>query len=244
MNYYLKNIFLVIFALQGLIVSSQVINAGVGGNNTAQLLERVEKDVLSEQPDLVIMMVGTNDMINRNKMLSYAEYEHNYRALVKQFKSDGVELLVMSSIPVDSAYVFKRHPRTLFPTDEPNQKMCKAHDMVAQIAQDNSLYYIDLFSAFTALGLPQHNKDVFIRNPKNCGVEDGVHPTPLGYHLIATYVFQYLKERQLIAPNMKIVCFGDSITQGQGAKGKGGVTGETYPAVLSSMLKTYYSKIN
>ena len=32
-----------------------VVNAGVGGNSTRNLLKRVEKDVLAKKPDVVIM---------------------------------------------------------------------------------------------------------------------------------------------------------------------------------------------
>ena len=41
-----------------------VINAGVGGNTTRNLLKRVKKDVLAKKPDVVVMMVGTNDALN------------------------------------------------------------------------------------------------------------------------------------------------------------------------------------
>ena len=43
----------------------EVINAGVGGNSSANLLKRVHEDVIAKQPDLVILMVGTNDALTR-----------------------------------------------------------------------------------------------------------------------------------------------------------------------------------
>ncbi|HEX2949579.1 MAG TPA: GDSL-type esterase/lipase family protein, partial [Armatimonadota bacterium] len=42
---------------------SEVLNAGVGGNNTRMLLERLDADVLAQHPDLVVLMVGTNDAL-------------------------------------------------------------------------------------------------------------------------------------------------------------------------------------
>ncbi|ULT41911.1 hypothetical protein KRR40_46400 [Niabella defluvii] len=52
------------------------INAGVGGNNTIDLLNRIEKDCLAHRPALTILMAGTNDM-NSVKHVPLAAYEEN-----------------------------------------------------------------------------------------------------------------------------------------------------------------------
>src|SRR5690554_5030310 len=59
----------------------EVINAGIGGNTSGQLLERIEEDVIGHRPDLVIVMVGTNDMVNSGKLTSYDVYRQNLQAL-------------------------------------------------------------------------------------------------------------------------------------------------------------------
>ncbi|HEY4135582.1 MAG TPA: GDSL-type esterase/lipase family protein [Alphaproteobacteria bacterium] len=40
-----------------------VVNRGVGGDRTAQMMARFDRDVLREKPDLVIWQVGTNDSL-------------------------------------------------------------------------------------------------------------------------------------------------------------------------------------
>lgn len=42
-------------------VTAEVINAGVSGNTTAQALERLDDDVISEKPDIVVICLGGND---------------------------------------------------------------------------------------------------------------------------------------------------------------------------------------
>ncbi len=42
----------------------QFINAGVGGNTVINLLRRLDDDVLSHQPDAVLLLVGGNDSIS------------------------------------------------------------------------------------------------------------------------------------------------------------------------------------
>ena len=51
-----------------------IINSGIGGNNTVDLLKRIDKDCLAYKPDLTILMIGTNDM-NSQKHVLLPEYE-------------------------------------------------------------------------------------------------------------------------------------------------------------------------
>ena len=68
-----------------------------------------------------------------------------------------------------------------------------------------------------------------IRNQKNSGHTDGVHPTPTGYRFVGLAVGRFIADHGL-SPHV-IVCFGDSIT-----KGDGSVTKVSYPAYLNSLL--------
>lgn len=218
---------------------AQVINAGIGGNNTINLLARLDSDVIQNKPDLVILMVGTNDMLNTNKMLSYQEYEANLEQIVKTIQNSGAQVLLMCPPPLDSVYLFERHDRNLF-QEIPNVKLDSARNIIQRIARMNNLLCIDLFQKFTEMNLPKHNEDLFFINEKNSGSRDGVHLTSLGYHYIAETIFQFLKTNNLLNKDQTIVCFGDSITFGSKVKGSGTADGETYPAYLQTAITNYY----
>ncbi len=207
---------------------TKVINAGVGGNTTRDLLKRIDRDVLEHRPDLVILMVGTNDMLNSKKMIGYGEYASNVEVLMKKIKTSGSELVLMSPIPADSVYLFTRHEKHLF-KQSPNQKIDSIGKLVEKLAMDKQVYFFDLNAEFKQLNLPQHNRDLLIRNVKNSGKADGVHPTALGYRLMAQNVYHFLKENKLIEEGKKIICFGDSITRGGGK-------GANYPAYLGELI--------
>ena len=96
-------ILLVLFSISAF---ARVINAGVGGNNTVNLLKRIEEDVLKKNPDLTILMVGTNDMLNSRKMISFQDYADNLNIIVKTLLSNEIKVLLMSPPPVDSNYPF------------------------------------------------------------------------------------------------------------------------------------------
>lgn len=52
----------------------QFINAGEGGNTVINLLQRVDDDVLSHEPDAVLLLVGGNDAISYSQPKTRAYY--------------------------------------------------------------------------------------------------------------------------------------------------------------------------
>lgn len=205
-----------------------VINAGIGGNTTTNLLKRIDKDVLEKKPELVIMMIGTNDMLNSKKMVDYKTYSNNLETLIKKIKLSGSNLVLMSPIPVDEIYLLKRHDKRFF-NEAPNEKIDRVCEIVKGLAMKYTVHYYNLNNEFKVLNLPQHNQDIFIKNEKNSGSKDGVHPTALGYRFIAHNVYYFLLENNLLSSNQQIICFGDSIT-------RGGTKGESYPAYLNELI--------
>lgn len=114
------------------------------------------------------------------------------------------------------------------------EKMNKAKGIIESIAAKYALYYLDLYEKFSELGLPRHNEDLFIKNIKNSGRADGVHPTALGYYFISTHIHQLLQDEGLT--DKKIVCFGDSITFGGGPNNSKGLVIRNYPSYLEQLL--------
>jgi lysophospholipase L1-like esterase len=217
----------------------KVINAGIGGNTSGDLLGRVHDDVVSQNADLVILMVGTNDMVNSRKMVSYDTFKNNLLDIVNILKDADINIVLLSPLPVDTVYLFQRHQRSSY-TELPNNKLANIRDIARQISEDNDLYFVDIFEEFVKRGLPEHNTDAIIRNVNNCGVNDGVHPTEKGYELMAQLVYDYLIGKKLIKQGMKVICFGDSITKGVHVKGEGTARGHTYPARLGNLINSYF----
>ncbi len=215
-----------------------VINAGIPGNNTFDLLKRINPDVIEESPDLAIIMIGTNDMLNSQKMLSYEEYKLNLEKIVQTLKVNQVKVVLCSPPTVDTVYLFERHDSNLF-TEKPNQKLDSVAHIMKKMSNTDNVFFVDINKQFRDMNVPVHNYDEYIQNEKNSNVRDGVHPTSVGYTVIAEAIFNFLKEHNLISVDVNIICFGDSITFGLGVEGKGTTTGDTYPAQLSSMIETF-----
>lgn len=229
----------------GLLISSfipqeLIMNKGIAGNTSSDLLERIESDVIAEDPDLVLVMVGTNDMLNSSKMLSYEEYASNLTEIVRRLKKRNIEVLLLSPPTVDTSYLFERHDKSLF-VESPNQKLDSVSRMMQNISAGENVGFLDIHRSFSDLGLPQHNSDNYIQNEINSDRRDGVHPTGHGYSFISKQIFQYLEVEMMLQKDMKIICFGDSITRGSNVEGSGTSTGKTYPAYLSAMITNKFS---
>ena len=73
-------------------IGIRVINRGKGGEDVAEELARLERDVIAERPDLVIWQVGTNAVLRRDDLA--ADRELIERG-VAQLKQSGTDVVLM-----------------------------------------------------------------------------------------------------------------------------------------------------
>lgn len=213
----------------------EVINSGVSGNTTVDLLKRLEVDVIQKTPDLVLIMAGTNDMLNSQKMIGFKDYKQNLRAIISELLTNGVSIVLLSPPPVDTLYLFERHKKEMFQT-KPNEKIDSAGAIMEVLAKEYKVGFIDIYQHFKNINVPKHNSDIYIKNQTNSNERDGVHPTAIGYRYIAETIEIFLRDQNLLSKKCKIICFGDSITLGKNVTGEGTVSGSTYPAFLNKMI--------
>jgi len=72
-------------------VSKPVINAGIPGNTTAQALKRLEQDVLSRSPGLVLITLGGNDL--KNGVAKETAFR-NLKIIVETIQSHGARVII------------------------------------------------------------------------------------------------------------------------------------------------------
>jgi hypothetical protein len=84
-------------AIKGLDVV--MINRGVGGELSAQAVERIQNEVALNEPDLVIWQVGTDDSL---AYIPLAEFESTIIDLVRWLKAHRVDVVLVGLQFVDS----------------------------------------------------------------------------------------------------------------------------------------------
>jgi len=159
----------------------EVVNAGVGGNTTADGLARFERDVLAREPVGVVIMFGLNDSWidagTSPSRLTTEQFRDNLKQMIATLKSRGVQVVLMTPNPAIAPTYGPERNRTLKPYVE----------AVRQIAREEDLALVDVYARFAELGL--EGADV------NGLFTDAMHPNPAGQKLIA----------DLLAPSLRSI---------------------------------------
>ncbi len=74
-----------------MMVSQAVVNAGIPGNTTAQALKRLEQDVLSRSPGLVLITLGGNDL--KNGVAKEIAFK-NLKIIVETIQDHGARVVI------------------------------------------------------------------------------------------------------------------------------------------------------
>ncbi len=166
----------------------EVINQGISGEKTDAALSRVERDVLSLEPDYVVIMYGTNDaFIDEGKTeprLSLEAYKRNLAELVRRCRDAGFIPLLMTPIPMGE--------RNLAGAFEPyvsqgvNFKLVAYATACREVARAEDVPLCDLFVEWSDHA---HRGTIIDR-----WMSDGMHPNPEGHGLIAKSLFSVLAE--------------------------------------------------
>ncbi len=80
-------------------LNMELVNSGIGGNNTTHARARFERDVISHDPDFVILCFGVNDL-NRlvgSPPVTLEEYRDNFQYFIDETKAVGAVPILVTS---------------------------------------------------------------------------------------------------------------------------------------------------
>ena len=155
----------------------EFINRGVGGETTADLLKRIQEDVIDEHPDVVVLEVGINDVWRRfalGQVVTPEEFRANYTQLVKQLKATGAKVVLIQPfvLPMEDKQRFRPFVNTF-------------NNIIREIAHAEQVALVPMDEIFTGV-----TQDIA---PSQFS-SDGVHPTHRGCRYIADALIKELKK--------------------------------------------------
>ena len=165
-------------------VEFEFVDLGIGGNRTEHLVERLEKDFVAVQPDIVSIMIGINDVWHRHShhiQNTDEDIERNYRTVLDAIKSrTKARILIIQPLLMESA-----NPGVA----ELREELTSAHAIIERLADEYADAYLPLD---TILNTETEEEPAYYTG-------DGIHPTPNG----ACYIGEtYLKA---IAPLIELL---------------------------------------
>lgn len=120
----------------------EFIGAGIGGNKVYDLYLRVEDDVLSKKPDIVVIYIGVNDVWHKQSSgtgTDYDKFERFYNALLKKFQANNIKVILATP-----AVIGERHDNT----NQLDGDLNRYSNLIRSIAEKNTLPLVDLRKAF------------------------------------------------------------------------------------------------
>jgi lysophospholipase L1-like esterase len=140
-----------------------VLDRGISGQTSPQMLVRFYQDVVALHPRAVHIMAGTNDVAGNTGPSSPDDFKNNIRAMVDIATANRIRVVLASILPAEG---FPWRPEI-----QPIEQIRQLNAWLRQFAGEHKLIYADYYSALTT------PSGAFRPELSN----DGVHPNLDGY---------------------------------------------------------------
>ena len=165
-------------------VPVNIINAGIGGINAKDSLERLDKQVLSHEPDLIIICFGLNDI---NGTLE--DYLNPLKTIFEKCKHSGSEVIFMTPnmlntyVAEDTLEKYKAYA-AVTATYQTTGKMDLFMNAAAELASSMNVLVCDCYKRWKELSKTQ-DTTLLLANRIN-------HPTREMHELFAEMLFKMI----------------------------------------------------
>jgi lysophospholipase L1-like esterase len=140
-----------------------IVDRGISGQTTAQMLVRFREDVIALHPRAVHILAATNDIAGNTGASTLEIVEGNIQTMAELARAHGIRVM-LASIPPAAAFPWS-------PDKRPAATIVALNGWLRDYAAHSGFAYVDYYVALadTAGGM------------KPGLSSDGVHPTPRGY---------------------------------------------------------------
>ena len=160
----------------------QLIGAGIGGNKIYDLFLRLEEDVLAQNPDVVVIWVGVNDVWHKRTFGTGTDadkFEKFYVALIRKLQSQSIKVIVATPAAIGEKTDF---------TNELDGDLNKYSQILRDVAAKYDCPVADLRKEFLKYNLEKNlgNKESGILTT------DRVHLNDVGNQFVADIMYKLI----------------------------------------------------
>lgn len=159
----------------------EMLNRGISGQTTPQILVRFRQDVLDLKPAVVHILAGTNDLAENTGPTTLEAIEDNLSSMVEIAEANHIRVVLGSVLPALD-YPWRRGL-------QPAPRIVALNDWMRAYARRRNLVYADYYSALV------DSRGGF----RSALADDGVHPNRAGYTVMDAIARESI--RQALAPH-------------------------------------------
>lgn len=145
-----------------------IIDRGISGQTSSQMLVRFWPDVIALHPRVVQILAGTNDIAGNTGPTSEADYEHDIMAMVELAQVHHIRVL-LGAIPPATSFWWTPHPY------RPAAQIRRLNAWLRRYARASGAQFVDYYAHLATPG------GAFRADLSN----DGVHPNAAGYRVMS-----------------------------------------------------------
>ncbi len=147
------------------------LNRGIGGQTTPQMLVRFRQDVINLHPKVVVILAGTNDIAGNTGPMRLEDIEADYASLAELARASHIAVVYSSILPIHN---YTPKSQDFFAQRSP-AKILALNQWLKDYCDASHLVYLDYFTALV------DEKGLLKRDL----AEDGLHPNPAGFKIMA-----------------------------------------------------------
>ena len=155
----------------------EVDAVATGGHKVTNLLERVDRDVLSKKPTVVVIQIGVNDA---SANVTPEQFKTQLEELIDRLQKGGSQVIQCTCTCRIEGYN---------PENDMDKKLDALAEVARGIARNKQLPLVDLRKAFIAYW-KTHNPE---NKPKGFLTYDGNHWTETGHQYVAEQMLKKFK---------------------------------------------------
>jgi lysophospholipase L1-like esterase len=148
-----------------------IINRGIDGQTTTQMLVRFRQDVINLDPAVLVVLAGTNDVAGVTGRTRNEDIESNYASMAELARLHHVRVVFASLLPANN---YSEDAKESYAA-RPPERILALNQWLKDYCAKNAFVYLDYFSALV------DDKGMMKRDLS----EDGLHPNAAGYKIMA-----------------------------------------------------------
>ncbi len=172
-----------------------VVNAGVAGQQSFEMLARFDSDVVAAKPRAVVLWGFINDVFRASDMTAVsARVRDHYSEMIKRARAGGIEAIVATEITIRPPKSMAQTAFTLIAPwlgkvvyqDQINAHVIETNRSLRDLAQREGLLVLDLQPLLA---------EASGRRKREYAVDDGSHISAQGYEALTAYARRILSGR-------------------------------------------------